>query len=366
MAALGTVLVVGASGVVGRAAVEELATAGGWEVISLSRRQPEDLSRPVRHLSVDLRNAAASRAALTALSGVTHVVYTALYEKPGLIPGWRERDQMETNLEMLRNLMEPLLEASPGLRHVSLLQGTKAYGVHLHALKVPAREDGARDPHENFYWLQQDYLTDLAVRKGFAWTVFRPQIVFGDALGVVMNLIPILGIFAAMCREEGRPFGFPGGPDVVLEAVDARLLARALAWAAATPACANQIFNITNGDVFVWRNVWPVIAECLGMKVGPDAPLKLATFLPERAGLWDAIVAKHALRPIPLSQMLGESHHYADFCFAWGAEALGAPPPAIVSTIKARRFGFHDCIDTHDMFRHWFRVLIDRKILPRP
>ncbi len=48
---------------------------------------------------------------------------------------------MQTNLAMMRNLMDPLLERAAGLRHVSVLQGTKAYGAHVHRLKVPARED---------------------------------------------------------------------------------------------------------------------------------------------------------------------------------------------------------------------------------
>jgi hypothetical protein len=50
-----------------------------------------------------------------------------------------------------------------------------------------------------------------------------------------------------------------------------------------------------------------------------------------------------------LNAFVGESFEFADFCFAYGA---GKPPrPAIVSTIKARQAGFHDCMDTEDMFR---------------
>lgn len=44
---------------------------------------------------------------------VIHVVYAALYEKPGLIEGWLERDQIETTLAMRRNLFDPL-ERRPG------------------------------------------------------------------------------------------------------------------------------------------------------------------------------------------------------------------------------------------------------------
>ena len=52
------------------------------------------------------------------------MVYAALFGKPGLVPGWREQDQMQTNLAMMRNLMDPLLAAAKGLAHVSVLQGS--------------------------------------------------------------------------------------------------------------------------------------------------------------------------------------------------------------------------------------------------
>ena len=37
---------------------------------------------------------------------MTHVVYAALYERPGLIAGWRESEQITVNDRMLRNLMD--------------------------------------------------------------------------------------------------------------------------------------------------------------------------------------------------------------------------------------------------------------------
>ena len=30
-------------------------------------------------------------------------------------------------------------------------------------------------------------------------------------------------------------------------------------------AAANQIFNIANGDVYVWENIWPRLAQLFGM-----------------------------------------------------------------------------------------------------
>ena len=125
------VLVAGASGVVGYSAVKHFADVPGCEVVGLSRRLPPDLDGADTFVSVDLNDAEACRAVVAEHRDVTHLVYAALFEKPGLVAGWRERDQMETNLRMFRNLLDPLLASADGLEHVTLLQGTKAYGGHV-------------------------------------------------------------------------------------------------------------------------------------------------------------------------------------------------------------------------------------------
>ena len=358
----GTVLVAGASGLVGAAAVEAFARAG-FEVIAVSRRTPEVADGvSFRHLPLDLQDGAACRESASELSGVTHVVYAAVFEKPGLVQGWFERDQMETNLAMLRNLMDPLRAAAPGLRHVSLLQGTKAYGAHVHPIPIPAREDAPRDPHENFYWLHEDYVRDAAARDGWSFTIWRPQLIVGPNHGVVMNLPPVIGAFAAVRRAEGLPFGFPGGAPWVWEAVDTRLVADAMVWAASAPNAAGETFNLTNGEVFEFRQLWPSFADALGVELGPDEPISIAQYLPARSDVWDRVVAEHGLRPIPMADLLGESHHYADVCLAYGATE--SPPPTFLSTVKIKQAGFCATYDTEESFRHWFEVLIDRRILP--
>lgn len=361
-----TVVVVGASGLVGTAAVEKF-LADGWDVISVSRREPElELDSPAsgshKHLPIDLRDAPASRAAFEQLTHVTHVVYTAVYEKPGLVPGWSERDQMDTNLEMLQNVLEPLTSAASGLRHVSILQGTKAYGVHLHPMRIPGREHYPRDDHENFYWLQEDYVREKSAKEDWSFSIWRPQLIVGPNHGVVMNLPPIIGAYAAICREENQLFGFPGGIPWVWEAVDTRLVANALVWGATSPAAAGETFNLTNGEVFEWRDMWPAMAETLGVEAGPDRPVSLAEFLPAKADVWDRIVQKHGLRNIPMSELVGESHHYADFCFAYGADS--PPPAAFVSTVKIKQAGFTEVYNTEETFTYWLQKLIDRKVLP--
>src|SRR5262245_56825417 len=132
-------LVAGASGLVGYAAVQHFAQDEDWDVVGISSRIPAGLENATI-VSVDLQNKAQCAEVFSHMHDLTHVIYAALYEKPGLVQGWRERDQMETNLAMLDNLFAPLENVAKNLQHVSLLQGTKAYGVHLEPFPVPARE----------------------------------------------------------------------------------------------------------------------------------------------------------------------------------------------------------------------------------
>lgn len=364
MAAKRKILIAGASGLIGYGALRHFGNREDWEVVAVSRRPPLDLNG-ARFISVDLMDRQRCAEVFGAMSDVTHVVYAALFEKveTGLIKGWRERDQMETNLAMLRNLFEPLSAAARNLQHVSLLQGTKAYGAHLGSIAVPARERNPRHQHENFYWLQEDYLRDRQHGESWAWTILRPQIVFGEAIGGNLNVIPALGVYAALRKEAGLPLSFPGGTPGVVEGTDADLLARAMEWAATSPACANEIFNITNGDVFVWTEVWPAIADALGMAVGAPEPHCLRLEMPAREREWGAIVRKYNLRaPADLGSFVGGSFEFADSVFAYGSNTF--PPAMIVSSIKARQAGFHDCIDTEDMFRKWLERWRELRLLP--
>ena len=198
------VLVAGASGLVGTAAANAFAAAG-WQVVALSRRVPELIEDSnVEHLALDLQDPQACLEACKSLSDVTHLVYTAVFELPGLIEGWSDPKQIETNGAMLKNLLDPLLERA-NLQHVSLLQGTKAYGAAIGPIRVPARESQPRVEHPNFYWLQEDYLKSCAAANGFTTTIFRPQLIVGPNHGVVMNLPPVIGAYAAMRHHEGKP-----------------------------------------------------------------------------------------------------------------------------------------------------------------
>lgn len=356
-------LIAGASGVIGTGAVEHFARAG-WHVTAMSRRVPVlDTACRFDHLAVDLLDADAVEAAIAGSLPVTHLIYAAAKEAPGLISGWYDPALIAVNGSMFANLIDALAKTG-ALIHVSLLQGTKAYGAHHHLVEVPAREDRPRDPHPNFYWLHEDRLRTKALQTGFDFTIFRPQIVLGGAPGAAMNPVVAIGAYAALCRALKRPFAYPGASAALMEMVDTALLAEAFDWAISTPTAAGQIFNITNGDVFVPAHVWPHLGETLGLVTGEPQPLKLADFFsePEVRAAWAGLVQRYELRIAELPRLLGESHHYADLLF--GVRLADRPVPVLLSTIKIRNSGFAACRDSLASVIYWLNRMVELKLLP--
>src|SRR5579883_1321372 len=361
------VLIAGATGLVGRAAMKHFASQPDCEVLAVSRRRPDD-TFGARWQALDLADKAACEAAAAGFAGVTHVVYAALHERPGLVAGWQEDEQIRLNDLMLRNFFEPLQRAAPGLRHVTLLQGTKAYGVHVRPLQVPARENRS-EMHEqkNFYWNQESYLRAAqkaqSSKAAWHWTILRPVLIVGSSQGSAMNVIPALGVYAAFERKRGLTrLDYPRGVGRVAQAIDADLLARCIAWAGEAKTAQNEIFNITNGDVFVWPNVWPAIADALGFKAGEHVPHQLNREIRPRENDWAAIRAEHGLRSGTLKDFVGLSFEYADYTMGYGRTQPG--PPAIVSTIKLMQAGFTEVMDTEAMFRKAFAKMQEERLLP--
>jgi len=337
------VVVAGALGVIGRAAVEHFVGRGD-AVVGLSRRAP-DFETDADFVAVDLRDRDACRAQLAGCKDATHLVYAALYEQPQLVRGWTEPEHVATNLAMLRNLFDAI--ESPKLEHVTLLQGTKAYGAHLgRPMRVPAKEREPRVEHENFYFAQEDWLRARQRQGDWRYTILRPQIVAGVAVGSAMNVVATLGVYAALRRERGLPFVHPGHAHAVTELTDARLLARACEWAAGRPACDGETYNITNGDVVCWRELFRAIADWQGVPLEEtDAPLRLAEVMPGQADLWRSVARRDGLRVGALDALIGLSWQYADVLWA---NPNASPRPNLVSTIKARQHGFADCVDSED------------------
>jgi nucleoside-diphosphate-sugar epimerase len=351
-----TVLIAGALGVVGRAVLDHFERQPDCEIIGLSRRPP-DFETRARFISVDLSDPADCREKLAGLRGVSDLVYCALFGRSSGNATWGDEDQIQGNLHMLENLLDAVEPGNPDLRHVSVLQGAKAYGCHLGPVPLPGKEAAPRHPHPNFYWRQEDLIRARRPRAGWNWTIFRPQYIVGFSIGSPINILSPIGIYAAICRELGLPLAYTGRTATVTEATDSRLLAKAIDWSQRAETAQGEIFNITNGDVFTFPSVFHTAARRFGMEVGLNQCGSLKVLMSDKQPVWDQIVRKHGLKPYSLEQLVGGSWEFADAAFS-------SPEPFFESTIKIRKAGFAECIDSNAMFDELFADLQARKILP--
>ncbi len=346
-----TALVIGAGGVIGSNLIGHLVTLPEWDIIGVSRRGGDNTDR-IRYISADLLDALDTRQKLGSLREVTHIFYAAYQDRPT----WAEL--VPPNLAMLVNVVEAVEPAASGLQHISLMQGYKVYGAHLGPFKTPARETDANHMPPEFNIDQQNFLEQRQAGKQWTWSALRPSVVCGVALGNPMNLAMVIAVYASMSKELGIPLRFPGKPGAyhsLLEMTDAGLLAKATVWAATDERCANQAFNITNGDLFRWDELWPKIAAYFGLETAPPLQMSLSVIMEDKAPLWNAMLKKYDL--IPNSYQSVSSWAFGDFVFSWDYDFFA-------DSSKARRAGFHEFIDTELMFQEIFDLLRERKIIP--
>lgn len=344
-------LVVGGQGVIGRNLIAHLATLPDWDIISLSRRRGEPTGN-VRYITVDLLDRDDCREKLGDLTQITHIFYAAYQDKPT----WAEL--VPPNLAMLVNVIEAVEPIASHLQHVSLMQGYKVYGAHLGPFKTPARETDAGHMPPEFNVDQQQYLENQQKGKTWIWSAIRPSVVCGFALGNPMNLAMVIAVYATISKELGLPMRFPGKPGAynsLLEMTDAGLLARATVWAATDERCANQAFNINNGDLFRWSEMWPKIARFFDLEVAPPLPMSLDVVMADKESLWNNLTEKYGLEQHTYQEV--SSWGFGDFVFSWDYDMFA-------DGSKARRFGFYEYIETEAMFLNIFEDFRQRKIIP--
>ena len=109
----------------------------------------------------------------------------------------------------------------------------------------------------------------------------------------------------------------------------------------------------------IWEQLWPDIARHFRMEIGARHPMSLAAVMPDKEPVWKDIQSEHDLEPYAYEDLVGRSWQFADM-------VLGVDEPSILSTIKIRKAGFQDCIDTVDMLNELFADLERRKIIPDP
>lgn len=359
MSDAGNLLVAGASSVATKQLVEIVRAMPGWRVTGLSRNRPADWPADVDYLSADFQDAESCRKAIQGRD-FTHVVYAArakhaLYTT--LAPhGPISIEDVGPNLQMLKNIVTA--SEGPHLRHVHAVAGGKWYGIHFGPFTTPARESDPGHIPPNFYFDHQRFLETESAKRNWTWSTSRPNIISGITEGFGTNLLSTIGVYAAICGHLGLPFDFPGKPGnftSLQEMTESRQLAEAIFWMCRSPTAANQAFNVINGDLFRWENVWPRMTEHFGLRPGRVRHFSLVRWMADKGPLWDEIVRKHGLKPYSIDQVA--SWGFADFLLGWDYDVIS-------SMTKIRQAGFHRTIDTEDMILEQLAEHRARRILP--
>jgi len=258
-------------------------------------------------------------------------------------------------------------------------------------------ESSDRPP--NFYYTQQRILADAAKGKNWDWVVTYPNDVIGVAKGNFMNLATSVGLYAAISAAiPDSECPFPGS-ETFYTGFDsftyAPLHAQFVLWAAMEPRCGNEAFNVVNGDVESWQNLWPKLIRGFGGKVPPKqfqgeakdgSMMELAERPPiaeyeEGMGLlgrtkrgkveqkidlmkwaekkevketWKQLAEKHGLEENALEK--------ATWMFL--GFVLGRNYDLIISMSKARKLGWTGYKDTWEAFEEAFDELEKEKVLP--
>ncbi|KAF2459538.1 NAD dependent epimerase/dehydratase family protein [Lineolata rhizophorae] len=395
-------IVAGATGILGREIVFELAEHNDEfdKVYALSRSKKEDYPANVIHHHLDLTWPAEDIA--KDLKGIEaeHLFFAAYLQKDS------EEENTKLNGDMLEGFLQALniTGAASKLRRVVLVTGCKQYGVHLGAVKTPMHESDAWLPEPpfppNFYYRQQRIVHEWCGRQGCSWVVTYPNDVLGHAEGNFMNLALALALYGAVTAELAAPdLAFPGAEAFYVAGADcftaSRLHARFCRWAALEPAAADNAFNVVNGDVETWRNLWPKVARRFGLKVAADqfespAPLRAVVKLAPEPPLAVTAAEHGLLGRAPQGEVesridLTRWSQLDEVKAAWARLAdreglkkdafekatwgflnfvLGRNYDLIISMSKARKMGWTGYVDTWDSLSDCFDQLERANIIP--
>jgi nucleoside-diphosphate-sugar epimerase len=341
-------LVTGANGIVGFNLLEEIATREDWEVLAIARRKKAPVAG-VTYGEADLTDGTALRTAL-ADGKFTHLFFAAYQHAKDPYA------ECTINVAMLRNTLDALRLVGAPLRRVVICEGAKAYGALIGPMRTPAKESDPRVPGPLYYYDLEDLLFDQGHRDGFTTTILRPDYIAGIGFGSYANLVSVIATYATVCRAIGLPLYFPGGPrsyDLLFQVTDARLLARGMIWAAERESHGNEIFNITNGDLLRWSNVWPRVARYFDLELGHPLNVDLNLFMRDKGAVWAQLAKKHGL-VVPFEGIVN---------WTFG-DILNVPCEIHTSTIRIRQAGFHECLDTEDRLFALFEEMRARKVIP--
>ncbi|RFU33096.1 hypothetical protein B7463_g3232, partial [Scytalidium lignicola] len=270
--------VTGANGISGGAIVDYLAqntTEKDWtKIIATSRNsfQSKVKDKRVQFLALDFNED--PKELITRMEkdckDVTHAYFSSYVHRDDF-------DELaEANIQLFQNFLTAITSVAPGLKNVTLQTGGKHYGVHICPVPSPAQEDDPVHPENqgNFYHAQQEFLRSKQLGSSWTYNVIRPQAIIGATQKPNgMNSALTLALYFLICKELGTKAPMPTN-QIFWHGLDdlayAPLIADLSIFASTTPGCANEAFNISNGDVFSWKQMWPRVAQYFGAEADPD------------------------------------------------------------------------------------------------
>jgi hypothetical protein len=244
------------------------------------------------------------------------------------------------------------------------IAGGKYYNVHLQPVPSPAREEDPRLPAtlDNFYFPQEDFLAET--QKGLRWTynIVRPEAIIGSTdKPNGMNTALTLAMYFLVCKELGVAAPMPTNEaywDGYDDVSYAPLIAEFSVFVSTQPKCANEAFNLTNGDYFSWRYMWPRLAEYFGVRnsearaFSQPRPERGTVLLDgvslgewaseDKREVWQKLCERTGAPGATATWEFG-TWRYQDWVFqrSWSAT---------LSINKARKFGWTGHIDSFDCF----------------
>ena len=371
-------LITGGNGITGSSVLEYLVkntTVKEWSKIIVTSRSPFKTTvqdQRITFVALDFSNdpATLTEKMASICADVTHAYFSSYVHKDDF------SELNKANEALFSNFLDALIAVAPKLQNCTLQTGGKHYNVHIMPVPSPAREDEPRSesPIGNFYYPQEDYL--IARQKGQSWTwnVIRPEAIIGHTSKPNgMNSALTYALYFLVCKHLGTEAAMPTNQrywEGYDDLSDSRLIADMTIWASTTPEAANEALNVTNGDYFCWRYMWPRIAKYFGAnatsgqvfqksfpKEGEtQLEFSLAEWAADKKEVWHRICDESGCPEAKATWEFG-TWAFQDWVFqrTWSAT---------LSVNKARKLGWQGHIDSYQSLTDAFEKFVDLKQIP--
>jgi nucleoside-diphosphate-sugar epimerase len=248
-------LVTGATGAIGPALVQKLC-ASGWRVKAVARNAPPPglLPESVLFIAGDI---AQSQWMDSVMDGVT-VVFHLAAKLHSFNPTANESDEYErTNVTGAQCVVESARRNA--VRRIVFFSSINVYGSHP-----------GKVPNEDFEPRPVGIYAQTKLRA--EQLVLQARSIDGSPLGVVLRLAAVYGqrlkgnyrrLVEALDRRRLIPIGSGGNRRALIHERD---LAAAALIAACHPAAAGRIYNVSDGENHIFKDILQAICAALGRK----------------------------------------------------------------------------------------------------